>query len=122
MQLSAAANVRLMDSANYSSYKNGRRHHYYGGYVKRSPYRIVIPRSGHWFVTIDLGGYSGTVRHSVRVLPGALPVANQRVPLSQETNLYVAGQDEGKKYDVFISHASEDKDAVVRPLATALQE
>ena len=122
VQLSAAANVRLMDSANYSSYKNGRRHHYYGGYVKRSPYRIVIPRSGHWFVTIDLGGYSGTVRHSVRVLPGALPVANQRVPLSQETTLYVAGQDEGKKYDVFISHASEDKDAVVRPLATALQE
>lgn len=27
-----------------------------------------------------------------------------------------------KTYDVFISHASEDKDAVVRPLAQALQE
>lgn len=25
-------------------------------------------------------------------------------------------------YDVFISHASEDKDEVVRPLATALQQ
>ena len=43
------------------------------------------------------------------------------MPLVQETNLYVVAQDEGKEYDVFISHASEDKDAVVRPLATALQ-
>ena len=33
VQLSAAANVRLMDSTNYSNYKNGRKHKYYGGYV-----------------------------------------------------------------------------------------
>ena len=26
-----------------------------------------------------------------------------------------------KKYDIFISHASEDKDAIVRPLATILE-
>lgn len=31
-------------------------------------------------------------------------------------------QDTGLKYDVFISHASEDKDAVAGPLAKALQE
>lgn len=121
VKLTAAANVRLMDFSNYNNYKNGRRHHYYGGYVKQSPYRIAIPTSGHWYVTIDLGGYSGTVKHNVRVLPGELPTAKQRLPLVQETNLYVVAQDEGKEYDVFISHASEDKDAVVRPLATALQ-
>jgi len=28
----------------------------------------------------------------------------------------------GKQYDLFISHASEDKDALVRPLAKALSE
>ena len=28
---------------------------------------------------------------------------------------------EEKKYDIFISHASEDKDAIVRPLATILE-
>lgn len=121
VKLTAAANVRLMNFFNYNNYKNGRRHHYYGGYVKQSPYRIAIPTSGHWYVTIDLGGYSGTVKHNVRVLPGELPTAKQRLPLVQETNLYVVAQDEGKEYDVFISHASEDKDAVVRPLATALQ-
>ena len=96
VQLSAAANVRLLDSSNYSNYKNGKRHHYYGGYVKRSPYRISIPSSGHWYLTIDLGGYSGTVKHSMRILPGALPEAKQRLPLAQETNLFVASQDEGK--------------------------
>ena len=47
VQLSAAANVRLMDSSNYNSYKNGRRHKYYGGYVKRSPYRMQIPSTSN---------------------------------------------------------------------------
>lgn len=32
-----AANVRLMDTSNYNSYKNGRRHTYYGGLMTKSP-------------------------------------------------------------------------------------
>ena len=122
VQLSAAANVRLMDSSNYSNYKNGRRHRYYGGYVKRSPYKITVPNSTHWYVTIDLGGYAGTVRHSVSVLSGALPVARERLPLAEEPNLYVETVESDKEYDVFISHASEDKEDVVRPLAKSLKE
>lgn len=121
VQLSVAANVRLMDSTNYISYKNGKKHHYYGGYVKRSPYRIVVPSSGHWYLTIDLGGFAGTVKHSARVLPGILPVAKEQLPLVQEKNLYIDSNDNSKEYDVFISHASEDKDTVVRPLAIALK-
>lgn len=66
--LSAAANVKLMDSGNFSSYRSGRRHEYFGGHVTRSPYRISVPRSGHWHIAIDLGGYAGNVRASVRVL------------------------------------------------------
>lgn len=121
VQLSAAANVRLMDSTNYSNYKNGRRHRYYGGYVTRSPYRITVPNSGHWYLTIDLGGYAGKVKHSARVLSGILPAAREQLSLAQETNLYVDNTDSNKEYDVFISHASEDKDSVVRPLAIALK-
>lgn len=122
VRLTAAANVRLMDSSNYNSYKNGRRHRYYGGYVKQSPFKIVVPNSAHWFVTIDLGGYAGSLKHSVRVLPGALPVARQRLPLAEDPNLFVEAMDANKEYDVFISHASEDKEAVVRPLANALKD
>jgi len=123
-----AANVRLMDSSNFSNYKNGRRHRFYGGYAKRSPVRLQIPHSGHWHVAIDLGGYSGTIRAAVNVLPGALkPI--QEAPLSSVPSLIHGsnmppGQGcdkDQREFDVFISHASEDKDDVVRPLSHALK-
>ena len=69
----SAANVRLMDSSNYNNYKYGRRHSFYGGLMRRSPAVLTIPRTGHWYVTIDLGGLRGTVRTSVRKLPSPLP-------------------------------------------------
>lgn len=96
VQLSAAANVRLMDSTNYSNYKNGRRYRYYGGYVTRSPYRITVPNSGHWYLTIDFGGYAGKVKHSACVLSGILSAAREQLPLAQETNLYVDNTDFNK--------------------------
>jgi len=126
----SSANVKLMDSYNFSNYKNGRRHTYYGGHATRSPVRIPVPRSGHWYATIDLGGYSGTVRTSVNVLPGRLPEI-KRVSLSSVPSLrldrnFIDGRyvedDHPREYDVFISHASEDKDEVVRPLAHRLQK
>lgn len=128
--LSAAANVRLMDSSNYHSYKSGRQHKYYGGLVKRSPYRLGIPRSGHWYVTVDLQGLSGSVRSSVRMMPKPLQEAKQLPLASVPTLLHrdlspsdiQDGVDSRKKYDVFISHATEDKDAIVRSLAHALQD
>ncbi len=126
--LGYAANVRIMDSSNYSSFKNGRQHRFIGGYVKQSPYKAVLPHSGHWYVVVDLGGYSGKVKSGVRVLPGILPQAKQ-VPLSSVPSLYLgmntppfSGIESGREYDVFISHASEDKNEVVRPLAVALKE
>jgi hypothetical protein len=66
--LDAAANVRLMDDHNFREYKSGRQHSYYGGYVTTSPYRLGVPHGGHWNLAIDLGGYAGQVRSSVRVL------------------------------------------------------
>lgn len=122
VELSVAANVRLMTSVNYSNYRNGRRHSYYGGLVKSSPFRIIVPSSGHWFLTIDLGGYAGTVRHRVSVLPGMLSPAKENRPLKEEKNLYVDNTSVNKEYDVFISHASEDKNDIVRPLANSLKE
>ena len=120
-----AANVRLMDSSNYSSYRSGRRHRYYGGLVKRSPIVLTVPSSGHWYITIDLAGLAGSVRSSIRRLPAPLPVYDEP-SLSSVPTLVRPFQDteDGAviEYDVFISHASEDKDAVVRPLANALAQ
>lgn len=119
-----AANVRLMDSANLQKFRKGQQHRYYGGLVKRSPWRVKIPRSGHWYVTVDLGGLKGHVSASVSVLPGALPQA-RNLPLSSAPSLIhqVDGAfADDEVYDVFISHASEDKEEVVRPLANALRK
>jgi hypothetical protein len=122
----SAANVRLMNSSNLSAYKSGRQHRYYGGLMKRSPAHITVPRSGHWYVTVDMQGLRGTTRSSVRVLPSALPPLQER-PLASMPSLVHdlppdAVADEAKAYDVFVSHASEDKDDVVRPLAEALRQ
>jgi hypothetical protein len=126
--LGYAANVRIMDSSNYSSFKAGRRHRFIGGYVKKSPYKVTLPKSAHWYVVIDLGGYAGKVKSAVSVLPGILPSANQK-PLSSVPSLLLDREDSPnydidtkREFDVFISHASEDKDAIVRSLANALKE
>lgn len=66
--LDSAANVKLMDSSNFSNYRRGGKHQYFGGYVTRSPFRVAVPRSGHWHVAVDLGGHRGSIRAGVRVL------------------------------------------------------
>lgn len=122
--LTSGANVRLMNSTNFSSYKNGRRYQYIGGLAKHSPLRLLIPNSGHWHIAIDMQGLVGNTKASVRVLPGALPEI-QEAPLSSVPSLTQEDSSFGlvgteKEHDIFIFHASEDKDGVVRPLFDAL--
>lgn len=129
----SAANVRLMDSSNYSSFKSGRQHRYIGGLAQQSPVRLQVPNSGKWYVTVDMQGLRGSVRSGVRVIPGSalrpLPTINE-APLRSIPSLVRSAEDDlasvadapdGRTFDVFISHASEDKAEVVRPLATALK-
>jgi hypothetical protein len=124
--LDHAANVLLLDSTNFNSYRSGRRHTYYGGQVTQTPFRVPVPRSGHWHVAIDLGGYAGRVRSGVRVLPGPLPAARSSEPSLDSIATAAIEADEtppdDRNFDVFVSHAAEDKEAVVRPLAHALQD
>jgi hypothetical protein len=66
--LDAWANVYLLDDSNYNNYRRGLRYQYYGGYVDVSPFNIRPPHYTHWNVVIDRGGYTGTVRASVRII------------------------------------------------------
>ena len=125
----SAANVQLLDNTNFSNYKNGRSYRYIGGLAKRSPVRITVPRFGHWHIAIDMRGLIGKTEAVVRVLPTALPAMKQQPPLSSMPSLvHNRGfgidfdVDTDPEYDVFISHASEDKEEIVRPLANALVE
>ena len=68
--ITSAAYVRLLDGENFRKYHYGRIPSYIGGHYKQSPVRFQIPRSGHWYVVVDLGGYAGEVSSAIRVLSG----------------------------------------------------
>jgi hypothetical protein len=127
----SAANVMLMDTSNFNSYKNGRAFRYTGGLAHQSPVRLQVPSSGRWHAVVDMRGLRGNVRAGFRVINASalqpLPPIRDRRPALREIaeNFGDAAPEPtetGKKYDVFISHASEDKERVVRPLATQLRE
>ena len=69
--LANRANVYLLDAYNFGRYKRGESFQYVGGEALRSPLRLQVPSTGHWFVTLDLGGGRGAVRSSVRLLEAA---------------------------------------------------
>jgi hypothetical protein len=130
--LSSGANVRLLDSSNFNSYRNGRQHRFVGGLARKTPVRLRVPNSGHWHVTVDMQGLRGSVRAGFRVIPGSalkpLPPIQESRPMLRDIAENAAeltgpgSGDDGKEFDVFISHATEDKGGIVRPLAHALRE
>ena len=72
--LSGQANVMLLDSGAFATYRAGGAFKYRGGWATRSPVQLSPPRQGRWHVVVDLGGCAGTVRAGVRILRGH-PVA-----------------------------------------------
>lgn len=126
IELSSAANVRLMDRSNLNAYQRGKQHRYTGGLVTRSPYRMVIPRDGRWFVTVDVVGLRKGTRSAIRIeeprapLPAAPSISSgslNQIRHELPPNI----EADGRTWDVFISHASEDKETVARPLAAHLE-
>jgi hypothetical protein len=70
------------------------------------------------------------VRSSARVLPEALPELRE-IPLTDVPLLFHGRAPDApsgtpklddREFDVFVSHASEDKDEIVRPLVHALRD
>lgn len=68
VDLDSQANVLLLDSTNYSNYRNGRTYRYLGGLAKVSPCHLQVPHVGRWHVVVDRGGYGGSVRASAALL------------------------------------------------------
>lgn len=64
----SSANVLLLDSTNFGWYRKGQSFLFTGGYYLESPVKLEIPKDGHWYVVVDLGGYKGRVQASVDVL------------------------------------------------------
>jgi hypothetical protein len=66
----------------------------------------------------DIEGYLRTRAEELRISPPSRPVVLSEA--DNETEEARQGEDAPDTHDVFICHASEDKDAVARPLAAAL--
>jgi Domain of unknown function (DUF1883)/TIR domain len=136
----SGANLRLMTWSDLNNFKNGRQHHYHGGLATSSPASIPVPSDRHWYLTVDLQGLHGSTRSSVRVEPPPLPPLR---PLARYTPPSLSGirhtpppamevpadnaadgveHEVAQVWDVFVSHASEDKQTTALPLATALRE
>jgi hypothetical protein len=79
-----SANVKLMDISNFSNFKSGLQHTYYGGHATCSPYRVSVPKPGHWYVIIDLGGNAGQVSSSIRVFSGQIKPEAQPILSTDE--------------------------------------
>lgn len=130
----SAANVRLLDSFNFSQYQQRHRHNFYGGLAQQSPVHIQIPHSGIWHAVVDMQGLHGTVNAGVSVIPAealrplppiqpapAPPAVSRTIQEVMENAATSQSGSETVEYDIFISHAAEDKDAVARPLAKAIE-
>lgn len=69
--------------------------------------------------------YPGRARVSYEILPGPLaPIRTQAPTLDTIAEAALEADPtppDDRRFDVFVSHASEDKDAIVHPLAHALE-
>jgi hypothetical protein len=125
--LTGWANVQLLTPNDFTNYSKGRSYRYaQGGLFKQSPVRLQIPSHGHWYVTVDTRGLTNGTRASFRMLPSSLPEIKQ-TPLSAVPSLIrhdvtPSVESNYKIYDVFISHASEDKESIAQKLAQALED
>jgi hypothetical protein len=129
------ANVGLLDSSNFLAFKNGRDFRGVVRLATGSPVRLSVPTAGRWYGVIYIPpGYAGQVRGSIGLL--TIPALPPRIGASPMSPSPLGSIREGaekftesfaevglsdKEYDVFICHAGEDKEDVVRPLAHALR-
>lgn len=61
-------NFMLMTDHDFSAYRRGARHQYYGGHFTHFPARIAAPHAGYWNAIIDTGGGRAVIRHSLRFI------------------------------------------------------
>lgn len=121
------AYVRLLDSANFSDYQNGRKYTYIGGLITKSAVRLKTSHADHWYLAVDMGGLKGKVETTVQVLPRTFTKNNQKLLSEVPSLVHNYGlalyQDAGiePRHDVFIAYAPEDRLDLVRPLAHTLR-
>jgi hypothetical protein len=126
--LGYAANVLIMNAENYAFYKENKPHRFIGGYIERSPYKVVLTEAGHWFLIIDSGSFFSKIRAFVRFIPagggGATPIEPTICEKASIRSVAVNNFAEAvKRYKLkaFLLHYYKDRDNMAVPLARALE-
>jgi hypothetical protein len=71
--------VKLTDDNNFQRFEIGRSHNYYGGFFQYLPAKISAPDEGYWNITIDIGGATATITHSIQIVkPDSPPPPSRR--------------------------------------------
>jgi hypothetical protein len=126
--LGYAANVLILNAENYAFYKENKPHRFIGGYIERSPYKVVLTEAGHWFLIIDSGSFFSKIRAFVRFIPAsggeAAPVEPTICEKATVRSVAVHNFAEAvKRYKLkaFLLHYYKDRDNMALPLARALE-
>jgi hypothetical protein len=126
--LGYAANVLILNEENYAFYKENKPRRFTGGYIERSPYKVVLPEAGHWFAIIDSGSFFSKIRAFVRFIPADGGECATIEPMicerTSDRNVVARSFAEAvKKYRLraFILHYYKDRDNMALPLAQALE-
>ncbi|MBE9390134.1 DUF1883 domain-containing protein [Vagococcus salmoninarum] len=56
VELQHAADVFLVDSANYQKMNSGQKYNYFGGHYTKTPLQISVQGSGRWYLIVRGGG------------------------------------------------------------------
>jgi hypothetical protein len=67
--------IRVTDDQNCDQFRKGLRHRYYGGFYRLLPARIVVPSSGNWNVSLDMGGKSANIKYQIKYKKAASHIA-----------------------------------------------
>ena len=120
-----AANVRLLDNENFHHYRTGDSYYYTGGCIHITPAYLLVPRTAHWHLALDMEGLEGSATSTVRVLrelPPTVPALMNRLMYNdcgQISEARLSAMPLKNKYDAFIASVPEDKGELARPLAQA---
>ncbi|MDR1246239.1 MAG: DUF1883 domain-containing protein [Clostridiales Family XIII bacterium] len=126
--LGYAANVLILNEENYALYKEHKPRRFTGGYIERSPYKVALPDTGHWFVIIDSGSLFSKIRALVRFIPAnggeTKSVEPEICGRASSGNVVPENFAEAvKRYKLraFLLHYYKDRDNMALPLAEALE-
>ncbi|NUQ80803.1 MAG: DUF1883 domain-containing protein [Bacteroidetes bacterium] len=62
-------NFMLTTDTEFRNFKEGKSFRYHGGFFKAFPAKILVPHSGLWNITIDVGDRTAVIRHQIRIIP-----------------------------------------------------